>query len=581
MKQLFSIFFFALLWGSLVLYAQDETEQLELPTDFMRIQQQSELEDLGWYTCAIQNAEGKLVFMTHTLLKNKKMDALCSTTGPKEIIEFTNKRLLWKISRPDDMHIVLQDAETLNYLARKTDNALGLKFEASPSKLAQWVLTSGETPGTFVLADPSDSDRILSFTSTVTGNGVYYNYDNYKNFEGSEFYFYKKPQRLVEIPGHVTRPAQGQRIVLYDNRCMRLQNGQAEEVKHYALADGSLAPCADMDIWTCHWRGTNGFVLEREGSYLDYTLQPVPAETPWQIVRGYICTQEEEPRYLCYDSNGRSWLLCTADEARHTAHWAPVAQEPLMQCATNGVCTLTGGWDAVALAEIDVASIRCLDLTGVPLPLQSLPFVSFSPSSNIPIFVNSEYAEYAPSSWHFVVSCSDQNRLMRHTLLTDRMPFFTDRPIAVEQGQLEYVREAQSDDSWQTLCLPFAAQTAGVELASYVSMTEGRLKFESASSLQGGVPYLVRCKAGLALRFQSSRGVLTPQCVETSDFKGTFADVTINEGQIRQYFLSEDGKSFDEAAPSSHLAPFRAYWVLFPKKKYDSYTRISVNQPKM
>lgn len=557
MKKLWTLWCLLLLCGS-ILADETHTEELQLPADFVQVSQPDDLKDENWYAFGGINLEGHLVYMSNSVLRNGKLSGCDMKAAPTEVQRFTNDYYIWRIVRIDATQIALKSLRTGEYLTRKKENGLGLRFLKELTPASHWRTGKGKN-GHLILADPVNPERALSVSSQFSGNGANCNFDNYEISDTPELLIYKKPGRTIDIPGHVDLPKEGQRLALFDENRVRLRDGSSREVRDVALADGTLAPAPEMDIWQCRLKGGNRFVLERDGAYLGYELCESADPSVWQINHGYICTDEDSPRYLCYDAQASRWQLLPPDLARTTAHWGAVAESPYRQVNAQGVCRLSGGWSAPDLSALDWQGIRCLDLTALALPVYAQDFVTFAETPNLPVFVAESSSAYVPSGWNFVVSCGTSNRLLRPTTLTDRSPFYTDRPFEVSEGQLEYVREAVNDEGWQTLCLPFAARSVSAELAHFTSYAGGELVFAPSVEVRAGTPYLVRVAAGMPLRVVSSAGKVVPQCTATAQMCGTYERMSVRSGQNGHYYLSAEGVSFDEAAPGSSLPPFRAY----------------------
>lgn len=557
MKKIWTLWCLLLLCGSL--WAGEKlTDQLQFPAEFVQVNQLDDLTDGSWYALGGINVYGHLVFMSNAIQPNGKLYGFNMKNEPTEVQHFKNNYYIWQIVHIDDLHIALRSQRTSEYLTRKKENGLGLELCGNLTSAAHWRLGKSKK-GHFLLSDPMDPDRTLSVSSQFLSGDVVGYFDNYETPDTPELYIYKKPGRMIDIPGHVDLPKEGQRIALFDEKLVRLRDGSSREVRDEALIDGTLAPDSEMDIWQCHLKGGSRFVLERDGNYLGYELYESAEPSVWEINHGYICTVEEMPRYLCFDIQTSRWQLLSSALARATAHWVAVAAPPHRQVNSQGICRLSGGWSASALSALDWQGVRCLDLTALVLPAYAQNFVTLAETPNLPIFVTESSSVHVPSSWNFVVCCGKTNHLLRPTTLVDRAPFYTDRSFEVSEGQLEYLREAVTDEGWQTLCLPFAARSVSGELAHFVSFTGGELVFTPSVEVHAGMPYLVRVAAGLPLRIVSSACTVAPRCTETAQMCGTYEGFSVQNGQSGTYFLATEGLRFDEAATGSFLPPFRAF----------------------
>lgn len=546
---------------ALELKAQSGIEELAFPAEVVRVTQETQLSEEQLCVLGGRDTKGHFSFMTPQLLSNHKLHGVYTGQEPSSTYMLQDGQYLWYLLRSGQKNVVLRSVRTGLYLTRKAGGKLGLIFQKVPESRSEWLLTQGSADR-FVLSDPEYPERSLSlYVSPGQGVPDYY-FDNYSMPDSPELYIYQLAGGEALLPGSVELPSEGQRLALFDDRRVRMRDGSAAEVYDCTLLDGTLAPQPEMDVWQCHLCGGQRFTLGRQGRYLNYELKEDIHPVEWQIANGHICTVEAEPRYLCFDADNRTWHLSPASEARATAHWIPVSADPLRTVDRQGVCRLSGGWTASRLSAVSWQGVRCMDLTSIVLPLHASAFLSRPDGSNIPVFVHESAVKHLPSAWSFVVSCGAENRLLCHTVLSDGVPCYTDRPFVVGEGQMEYSRAACSDEGWQTLCLPFTGRLASATLAVLDSYVAGELRFVPADHLQAGLPGIVRVATGVPLRVVSEACTFTSAGMSGQVMRGTTTGMTLKDGQIPSYFLAPDGMSFERAAPESHLSPFRAYILL-------------------
>lgn len=509
---------------------------------------------------ATEKEEGRYIALSAQAATNKRLKGLHAAVADEDQLTVNKAVCLWRFTPADDGSWRLQSVDTDTYLTRSSNNQAGITLQSTPSTNNAWIVNDNGD-GTFTLTAGQGATRSLGMSSSYTAGRWSYTFDHYAGDRHLLIYGYGL--KLTDSKGNQTVPPAGTHRALCDGGRVAGNDGQSLDATDALLADGTLAPAEGLAVWVSETDGSDRFALRGSAGYLGYNLQPSATPVWWQVVRGHLASCESEARYLCYDTAGRRWLLKSDDEAiaGEGAHLISVADEPHSQLDEAGVCRLTGGWSATALSKLSWEGINCLDLTALVLPRQQLPFTDAPQEANIPIFVTAGSADEVPESWRFAVMVSgDKARLLRPTELTDRQPFFTNRPFTVTTGQLTYQRTAPQADGWQTLCLPFDVQ-APSGLLAISDATEGdQPAFTYTTTLRAGVPGLVRCYMGQSMTVTCEAGTIaaSPESAPAHGLAGTFTPWTVDEQSANLYLLSATKGCFVRAAAGSSLPPFRA-----------------------
>ena len=117
----------------------------------------------------------------------------------------------------------------------------------------------------------------------------------------------------------------------------------------------------------------------------------------------------------------------------------------------HGIKTLSGGWSAQRLAELDWQDVRALDLRNATLPARPLTFKYLPAKANKPIYISKTEKEVVPETWPFVIA---ENLLLKDVYLQDKEPIYVPYPFNLDGQTITYERE-MIDGNWETLCLPF------------------------------------------------------------------------------------------------------------------------------
>ena len=149
-------------------------------------------------------------------------------------------------------------------------------------------------------------------------------------------------------------------------------------------------------------------------------------------------------------------------------------------------------------------------------------------------------------------------------------------------------RTLYKDNSWNTLCLPFAmtaeqvtAQLAPTDLMELdtdgtydghktgLDGTKLYLNFKEASSIRAGVPYIIKWASGANLTNPSFSAVTisggSPDGVKSQDdavtFQGTYAPATLTAAPTNLYLAADNGLYYPKAE-GFKVNAFRAYFLL-------------------
>ena len=119
----------------------------------------------------------------------------------------------------------------------------------------------------------------------------------------------------------------------------------------------------------------------------------------WRVVNGQVRTAEAKARFLCFDAQTKRWFVANEEVAQTTALFATVAPAAAMSVDDEGICRLSGGWGADALAALDCERVNVLDLTEAVLPRKARGFERLPAERNVPVFVREADGEMAKAIW--------------------------------------------------------------------------------------------------------------------------------------------------------------------------------------
>lgn len=540
----------ALLLVPCLTFAQD-CQQVSFPTELNnRIFMLSSTNENGIELFLSSNAD----------LKKGKLDAVKAEAGSKSLTYKATDNLLWRIEAETESQVRLYSIGRDAYLVHNS-NKLGLAF--SETKTAQSLWNVENHNGTMALVPLNGDSRTLSLTSLVnnqmhTDKGVFDNYaKTYNANYGFRLYFYG----TQPAQGSCTMPTQGARICIgTDQRLFTDHDDIAILADDYLLMSGKIAPSEKLSIFIAEVKSQNSFYLKGTQGYLSYDLAEAASPTLWTVQHGMIGTLESAPRYLCYEQEHFS--LKPLEEAQANTSFFDVASAPITATNANGARILGGGWTADALAALSFEKIKCLDLTSLDLPIHARAFENYV--ANTPIFVKAGAQAVVPSSWHFVVACSDVNKLVdNHLTLSDEQPFFTDRDIHVTDGQITYERHIAPTNaaSWQTISLPFEAKVVAGKAFALEEVDSQVLTFDNqpASQVESDRGYLICPDSTGTISVSSLASVIRTSANTDNPFRPTYQRLTVQSAASSTYLLHPTLQVFKRANPGSTIRPFRAY----------------------
>ncbi len=570
MKQK-SILLFALFMLSFLALAQED-EKPTLPATFT---EQSLINDVagGYYVVSGLNENDTECFLQSVSAKSNTK--LCAATLSKtdNKVAVTDEKLLWQVIKTQTGKVLLYSPSEKKYLVRKKVNSVDIALSAKATDLAEWSYKVTNEGRLSLYED----NRVLVPHKDYNANEDVSYFGNY-----SSTYSEKDVRGLTlysatnnSASGTIAVPAQGQRLCFTSRSTYQTKSGGELPLNDVLLNNGHVAPTVQMQVLTAELSSATTFRLLTDTGYLSYDLTSSSFPTEWQVVNGCLATVEDNPRFLNYSAG--SWYLCSTASLSAPAQWRQVAEAPQQSINDKGVCLLKGGWTADALQHLAITDdVKCLDLTALSLPVKNFEWDALQ-YKNVPLFVSA--SESASPTWRFVVRCSAaENKLLDATLLlADKVPFYTDRPIRIEKGQVVYKREPCTEKGWETLSLPFAATISdGTKAYVYDKLENDTIVCKEVVQIDGNSGYLVYREAGRTLMFTSLVGEmkssaealsvgLLPNCevMKVSDDKRPF------------YMLQHSTSTFRRAAVGSKLAPFRAY---FERSEGSAPLRISVRR---
>lgn len=547
MNRFFTIIL-ALLLQSTLLLAQD-CVPIAFPT---------EVDNQVFMLSSLNEKGAELFLSSNSNFKKGKLDAVKAEAGSQAHTYKATNHLLWRIEREGESQVRLFSIDRAAYLTH-TSTKLGLAFSKGKTALSLWDVENHD--GTMALIHPNDHSRTLNLTSLFdnqmyTDKGVFDNYaKTYNANYGFRLYLYG-PQ---SAQGSCTMPAQGVNVCIgTDGLLFTGATNAAISTDDYLLSNGKIASFEALATFTVETKSQDSFYLKHAQRYLSYDLTETSVPTTWTIDHGMICTTESSPRYLCFSHD--RFVLTSYDDAIGNVAFHEVASAPTFSVNAQGVCTLSGGWSAKALAAISFDGIKCLDITALALPIHTIGFEQ--QVANVPIFIHSAAQKYVPTAWHFVVACSQSNKLLDNSLtLSDEHPFFTDRDIEVAANQVVYERHTapSSVAKWQTISLPFEANV--VAGAAYVleSMDNNVLTFAPVAQLESSRGYLICPDSTGTISLSSIATSLTASTDIDHPFKATFQSFAVQPAASTTYLLHPTLQVFKKAYAGSTIRPFRAY----------------------
>lgn len=533
---------------------------VSLPAKFVRVYSADEITDETLLLIGAFTSDGAFNFLTSDMQGENWLKAEETTFG--ELLTISNAACCWQLKQQDDGSYRLYSVSADAYVyVPKADK---VPVEVQSGKAARWTLQA-KTNGIFSLQNQAAGNRFLSISTDVNkrfGNYTAVGADNI------DLYIYKQAKTTVDLPGEAVLPADGAAVALLGGEALFGADAEAKGLSRFLLCDGSIAADETLGTLTCRHLSSEEkrFELEKDGKYLDYSLQYSAEHTSWQILNGYISTMEVTPRHLVYADR---FVLADAEQAVQAscAVFMPVGEEPTADYDTANRCkSLRGSWSAQRLAALDWEEALALDLTRISLPLCPLPFVHRPAGSNTIIYINNAEADVVPAQWDFVVGCgATEAVLLNEVVLKDKAGFNPVRSFMAGEGTLAYEREACSDGSWETLYVPFDADLPeGFVAESFEGLVRatGELRFAETDYIPANTPLIVHHTGysgteKVMLRIWNRSGEVGLPETESSIFTGTYVFRTLGDGDTGIYLL--DGEDFVRGKAGSTLPPFRAY----------------------
>lgn len=504
----------------------------------------------------------------------KKLKALPYANGAEKRIVCKDPTLVWNIKNVNGNYVITS-AESGKVLSRIANEKLGLQLGVYQSNLlSEWEIVS-DNSGAFVLGHTKNGKRKLACEYP---NETEVCFDNYA--DGDPLYIYKRISASMPEEGTIDVPNNGTCVaIVVQTGAYTSEMSGIVSIDGFVLTDGTYASDGTYSRFICQISDddTKAFSLKSSDGthYLgtDFTLTSEPAL--WQLLDGKLVDYSsiDDMRYACYDTERQQWLLLSKDEQKGqevlVAKIGTISPAPTSTLADDGTMSLSGGWSANALSQLDFGSATSLDLTGTAIPLMARSFTSKPQTANFPIFIASDVTSVVPDVWDFVIVADESGyHLYKETQLSDKEPFASPFEFAVGNSQMTYTRKPIEGTAWQTLCIPFAVSELPVNAKFYEiqELSDKELTLKSVSTLKAGLPYLFRSsneETGFssteALNFQSSEGALLGAPSNNNGLQGNFSEFKVESDETGIFMLNPTTSSFQRAAANSTLKPFRAF----------------------
>ena len=534
-----------------------DVEPPSLPADFVPITNEVWLEDGAQIVIGVEAEADNTLYVATGNVKNNFLIADAIPAPSYETLTISDATQVWTIVREGRFIKLAQDGK---YLAQGK-SATNIKFVSSSDDAISYRVVP-QTEGTFKLEMANESGRNLVLDYVVSGDDYRdIHFGNYKyNTSYAHLRLYRYAHQTLNVGGEATMPDDGVWVTLYSQGFVPIANG-VSQTSDYLLSDGTLAPSIEAQRWFTEVRDATTLALyDAEGNFLNAELQPTSEETWWTLRDGALWQGERVLRYLT--AQQRFAALSSdeiAEEQSESVSFLPFAEEP-RSTYSDGVLTLRGGFSAQELANIDWQGAYLLDLANTPIPRRAKPFVLRPKDSNNLILVSEEAASFVPHDWDFAVSKGSVFKLLTNAVLTDRVPLHLPADILISEGQVSYTRTLFGDGSWETLVLPFNAETpTGIEAEKLSETDETCAYFTSTNAIVAGEGLIFRPTDATLTQttFSSRAGMMST--TPSGNMVGTFHGLSIQADNVgTYYFLNNGATSFVRVASGSKLAPFRA-----------------------
>lgn len=503
---------------------------------------------------------------------SKKLAAIATSVPQPQTISMPQSSCLWRLSfNGARTEISLLSANGTGGIATSGTN--DLVITASSPKA--WVfIDNGD--GTFTLRNSSTSNYCLA-VSDMDQYAYWGNYSRYGQ-SSSKLTFYRQLDGLDEVTGSAEAPADGKWVAFRADDHLADSQLRAVDYSDYELSDGQVANDPQLANFLVTTLSDGLFTLQRsDKTYLQHDLSYGNEAATWTIFNGQLCTHATPHKIVAYLPSSQTFNSLTPSDALSRQGqgitFCTLGLLPDSTVTAQGTKKLTGTWSAPQLANTDFTDVSALDLTEIALPLHASDFAYALDAHNSPIYIDHGQAAYAPESWRFVVvhHANGTDSLRKMTYLVDKEPLCIDREIGCTYAtDLEYHREAYMDLKWETVCLPFAWKVASSFVAyQFAGYSNGELSFSKTSEIAAYQPVILRYdghnNSGTFPLFivPSDKHIAPPTEDNDGPFYGNFIDWNVGSDDCDHvYFLTQDGTTFKQVAPGSHLSPFRAYMHL-------------------
>ncbi len=536
----------------------------DYPQKFVRIFSDKELTDETYYLLGGLGVNHRFSLM-QTNSQGNGVNGKYVGNGVPSIQEASSERTVWMIKRTTNNRVIIQSIDTEQYLYTPKSNKTDLEFTEKNNK--EWILQENGN-GTFSFINLQDSERGIGISDYT--DKVYFG--NYKTTacDSRELYLFKLAD-ATHVPGEATQPQDGEQVILWCNHQVvsNSPNGFVlKDENDYLLNNQTFAPDSTLSIWTCRLLSENHFLLHDSQQQSLFQHLNIAEDISLKVENGYICTTEEQPRFLAMNKDGHLLLSDSLQvENEVPVITRSVADPPTLQFEDGYKLILQGGWSAQQLADLNWDSVGILDLTQISLPVQKQAFKNRGPHSNALIYIEERDATVCPDSWPFVVVCKStgENHLIRHSVLHDRTPFYVDQPFQIEKGMLSYQRKCFTDDGWETICLPFNTTWPTDFESETCSEFDGQnISFVKTHTLEAYQPQIFRytgekTEGKAILTLVADAGEITPNKNSEGYLIGTFDTLNVNQPSPTIFLLNTNGDKFVRADKGSRLMPFRAF----------------------
>ena len=533
--------------------AQDK-QQLPHRDKYIRVNDFGQLPTDARYLIGVKNEDNKIYFLSsvaYKVGKEGKLSAILTEYIENDTVFSPTPEICWQIEEKEKKkQWCITSIKEEKYLNYNNKDQTGIYLE---TKRVFWDLALLEEGKIKLSNTTKHSTRYLGFNPIQGENSGYFG--NYKSCQSDTLLIFMHDLTLGEKKGQLQLPADSDRIAFIADT---LIDGRLPQ-SGYLLSDGRMA-VDGYDTWKYLAASQNAFYLQSLSSaYLRHDLSQGEKQL-WYYWNGLISTSEDAPRCLVWDKKQRQLAVVDPYEAEvssYTPIYFAAVADTMREDLEHGIKTLYGGWSARRLSELDWKDVRALDLRNATLPAQPLPFKRLPSKANSPIYVSKKEKDVVPKTWSFVIA---ENLLLSDVYLQDKEPLYVPYPFNLDGHTITYERE-MIDGNWETLCLPFTINDwpEFFDVQELIKVTQNGSKlalgFDKAKKIQANQPVILRGKGKLTL--QSHEGL-----VVTNEAEGMFK-VNYDDKDIKQaYLLSNDGNTFVNAAPGSHLSPFRAYLLL-------------------